>query len=74
MAVYKFVSILSFLLLASCSSPVVIGCPSVKQWNRTEQYQMLIEINSLPDPSMLVEAMKDYHRMRVAATACENAR
>ena len=61
-----------FFSLSACASPSpAVICPKVKEWTRAEQAAMVSEIKKLPENSLIVGAMVDYHNMRQEARACE---
>lgn len=59
------------IFLSACSpSPIVIGCPPVREWTREQQKQMADELAALPPDSMLRAGYDDYGYMREKARAC----
>ncbi len=58
------------LLLAACTSPVVVGCPPVPEYPPTFQTRAAGELAALPADAALRRMVDDYKRMRDQARAC----
>ena len=69
-----FIALLTSCLLNGCAEvPQPIFCQHIKNWTATEQSEMAIDLDTLPQGSILKDALIDYARMRDEARACQRA-
>ena len=62
----------SLALLGGCATTGGgISCPPMGKYSAETRAQMKAELRTLPNPSAVKEAMKDYHRTRDACRAAD---
>ena len=66
----KLIIVFAAMSVCACAQQPAIVCQDVKEWSRSDQVKMVIDLNKISANSPLVGAMEDYFNMREEARAC----
>jgi len=64
---------LALNLLTACetasSNPACV-CPPIKEYSREHQEKLATEVKTIPEGSLIIEALRDYAMLRSVLMAC----